>query len=95
MSGSPSQIYDLGSAFGRIFVWVWRKDKDEAMLLLSDLLGSVQDAQEVAGQDRLARLDDILRALPVCLPADFGDYIDVVRMARKEVQAYFGEDPNP
>jgi hypothetical protein len=34
MSGSPSQIYDLGSAFGRIFVWVWRKDKDEAMLLL-------------------------------------------------------------
>ena len=95
MSGNPPEINDLGSAFGRIFVWVWRNDKDDAMLLLSDLLGAIQDAQEAAGQDRLARLDDILRALPICLPEDFDDYRDLVSMARKEVQAYFGEDPNP
>jgi len=96
MNDDPPRITLLGTPFGRVFAWAWSHDRDEAMIILSDLLANVRNEQEETGKgdaDRV-RLDEILRALPLCLPAKFADYREVVRMARKEVREYLGSDPN-
>jgi hypothetical protein len=95
MQDGPSRVTDLGSAFGRVFAWVWSNDRDQAIIMLADLLGSMRAHQEKASNDGPpVRLDEILRALPLCLPAEFSDYREVVMMARRDVRGYYGADPN-
>lgn len=95
--GPPGQrMMHLGDPFGRVFAWIWREDPDQAMLLLADYLAVLRDHNPVADLDPPVRLDDVLRGLRPALPHDFSeaDYHAVVTRARREVQGYYGADPN-
>jgi hypothetical protein len=42
----------------------------------------------------IPRGQEVLRGLRPALPHDFGDYPAVMTKARREVQGYYGSDPN-
>jgi hypothetical protein len=89
------RVTDLGSAFGRVFAWEWSRDRDQAMIMLADLLANIRLRQELTEKTGPpVRLDEILRALPLCLPSKFSDHREVVMLARKDVREYYGADPN-
>ncbi len=88
------KIMHLGDPFGRVFAWVWNDDPDQAMILLADMLAVLRDHNPVADLNPPVRLDEVLHGLRPALPHDFRDYDQVVAKARREVQGYYGGDPN-
>jgi hypothetical protein len=94
MRDGEHRVVHLGSAFGRVFAWVWGRDRDQAMIMFADLLASIRGRQEIYEDSPPVRLDEILHALPLCLPSEFSDYREVVKMARRDVRKYYVADPN-
>ncbi len=88
------QVMHPGDPFGRVLAWVWREDPDEAMLLLADYLAMLRDHNPWADIDPPVRLDEVLGGLRLALPHDFGEYDALVAKAHREVQGYYGADPN-
>jgi hypothetical protein len=87
-------IMHLGDPFGRVFAWIWNDDPDRAMFFLADYLAALRDHNPVADLTPPVRLDEVLHGLRLAMPDGFGDYDQVVSKARREVQGYYGGDPN-
>ena len=95
MRDGEHRVILLGSAFGRVFAWMWSRDRDQGMIMLADLLANIRGRQEIYEDSPPVRLDEILHALPLCLPTEFSDFREVVKMARSDVRKYYGADPKP
>jgi hypothetical protein len=92
---ADDRVDHLGDPFGLVFAWVWNKDKDEAMMLLSDYLAELRLHHLLADKiNPPIRLDEVLSGLEPALPPGFADYDEVVTKARRELRRYYGADPN-
>jgi hypothetical protein len=92
---AANRVLHLGDPFGRVFAWVWEDDPDQAMVLLGDFLADLRNHHPRAGDiNPPIRLDEVLSGLRLALPHDFDDYPAVVAKARRDVQGYYGPDPN-
>jgi hypothetical protein len=85
----------LGDPFGRVLAWAWETDQDEAMVLLAGYLAGLRDHHPLAGtvSPRIS-LEEVLGALRLALPDGFGDYEALTAKARRDVQDYYGPDPD-
>ena len=89
---AEDRIEHVGDLFGRVFAWVWSRDRDQAMIVLADYLARLREGHPEI--EPPIRLDEILEGLRLALPFGFDDYSEVVTMARREVRKYYGADPN-
>lgn len=85
----------VDDAAGDVFAWLWRTDRDQAVLRMGDLMSEIHvhhpESNPVIG------FEDVLAALRVAMPHDVTDseYIEFAAECRARVPVFYSEVNRP